>query len=529
MTVRGYQLAALWSRAGDYTGTLEDVSSYVLDSPDVVVEWGRSQPRATEDAKASTMTFALRNDGRQFSPENASSPIAGQVLTGTPTRLAVTDPANSTTTTVFGGPIATLEVDPTAAARDFTATCSDGWAKPGATRISTPVYQGKRTGDLVQIILDAIGWPSGDSYRRVDWGVTVVPYWWLEDVDAATAINDLVHSEGPPACAWVQNGVFQFRARHHRVQLTESLTSQGTYTHTIPAGAVPGDFKILAESFQYSHGLDNIVNSATIEVTPRMPGAEQVVWSTDGALMLGSGETRSFILRTDDPFISMQVPDPTDGDYTLDSGSVSWSLSRDSGQSATLTMTGGGGGAVISTGLRVRATPLVAGPTQKFSTVNPDSQDTYGPSDWGGTAPWAYYYDAQAICDRVVSIYSQPRPSVTFDVEATLSSAGLTRALATQLSDRITVRHDELGLNGDFFVEQVTHTVVQLGVRHIVTIGAQVVEPYQAAAPFIFDTATPLVNGFDHGQFGLDSGVNPSSMFVFDTAGQGFDQGVFAT
>jgi hypothetical protein len=527
MTVRGYQLAALWSRAGDYTGMLEDVSSYVLDSPEVVAHWGRSEPRATEDAASGSMSFSLRNDGRWFSPENTSSPIAGSVLTGTPVRLAVTDPANGNTTTVFNGPIDDLDVDPNASAKDFTAVCSDGWGKPGDTKLSTPVLQGQRTGKLVQTILDAIGWPSGNAYRSIDWGVTVVPFWWEEGTDASTAIAKIVHSEGPPAIAYVQNGKFFFRDRHHRVANPESLTSLGTYTHTIPAGAVGGDHKILRGSFRYNHGLKNIVNTATIEVTPRAPGPEVVVWSIDGALMLGSGEVRTFELRTDDPFINMQTPDNT-LDYTLDSGSVSWSLDRDSGQSATLTMTGGGGGTAISTGLRIRATPLTAGPVQKFSASNPASQATFGTNDWAGEAPWAYYYDAQVVCDRVVGIYSQPSPSISFDVDGVLGAATLTRILGTAVSDRITVRNDELGLNADFMVEQITHTVTKMGVRHVQTIGAQIAEPYQAEDPFVFDTATPLVNGFGNGRFALDVGYNPVTMFRFDVAGVGFDQGVFA-
>jgi hypothetical protein len=532
MSVRGYTLGVDWSRGGTYDRILEDVTGYVLHSPDIVASWGRSQPRATEDATVGTLTFGLRNDARQFSPENTSSVIAGKQLPGTEVRLQVTNPVGGSIITVSAGPIDSLDVDPNAAAKDFTATCSDGWGKPGDTKLSTQVYQGQRTGDLVQLILDQIGWPA--DRRSVDAGVTVVPYWWLEGVDASTAVNDLVHSEGPPAVAYVQNGVFYFRDRHHRVTLTPSLTSQGTYTHTIPAGALGGDHKILAGSFQYHHGLDHIVNSATLEVAPWLPGGREVVWSTADPVMLGANEAVTFVLRADAPFVDLQIP-TTDvylndntftADYHLAQGSVSFGLSRTSGQSALLTITAGIGGAFLDLGIKVRGTPLRQGAVRKFTAADPASQSMYGAHDWGGAAPWAHYYDADAIVGRIVSIYSQPCPSVSFDVEGVISAATLARILNTQISDRITVRNDEMGLNEDFFVEQITHTVKRVGARHTLTIGAQVVEPYQAVNPFTFDQAGA---GFNDGQFGMDSGLNPDTMFRFDVAGHGFDQGVFAT
>jgi hypothetical protein len=537
VTVRGYQLAADWSRSGVYTGTLEDVSSYVNDD-DIVVSWGRSDARATEDATAGKLAFALTNIDRQFSDDNSSSPIFGKVLPGTPVRLNVTNPADAGITTVFLGPMDDLDTDPNAAGKDFTASCSDGWGLPGDTKLSTPVYQGQRTGDLIQIILDAIGWPVAN--RSIDYGATLIPYWWVEGQDAATAINDLVHSEGPPAIAYVANGIFYFRDRHHRVTLARSTTSQGTYTHTIPAGAVGGDHKILAGSFKRNHGLKNIVNSATLEVTPRIPGNREVVWKSDDPIVLGASESVTFVIRTDDPFLDLQIPLAQvsyldDGTWTYDyhvaSGSVSFALSRTSGQSAFLTITAAAGGAFLDLGIKVRGTPLKNGATRKYAASNPVSQGMFGDNDWDGAAPWAYFYDADTLVNKIVNVYGQARPSVTFDIEGVISAATLTEILGQQISDRITVRNDELGLNADFMVEQLTHTIQQLGIRHILTIGAQVMEPLQAAQPFIFDTATPTVNGFGNGQFNMDGVNNPATMFRFDTSSpttQGFGVGVFA-
>lgn len=734
-TARGYQVGVDWSRQGLYTGVLEDVSSYVEPTPDVEASWGRSEPRATEDAKPGSMSYALRNNGREFSPENQSSPIAGKILPGTPNRLQVTDPSTAGITTLFLGPMDVPDVDPNAAGRDVSVSCSDGWGRQGRLKVSTPVYQGLRTGDLINVVLDAAGWPA--DRRSIDPGATVVPYWWVEGQEAANAVDDLVHSEGVPAVAYVAAGVFVFRDRHHRLLDPPSLYSQGTYTHlqspgiwasasdsfsrsvssgwgtadtgqawttsggvvsdfnvgsgvgtqshsavnvsrrawlasvtseqiqatvsvpvvatgaalnaavtlrnldpvndhyraqlgfglagamtlslvertggadstlatvaladtyaagtrvtvrfradgktlrakawltgaaepgwqvsatdpTIGSGYPPGvrtlvatgntntlpvvfsvddvvvsptDDKILKGSFRYNHGLANVVNSASLEVTPRIPADRQVVWSTDNPVTLGASESQTLVIRTDDPVVDLQLPSAliayledgtTTFDYHLASGAVSFALSRTSGQSALLTLTAGAAGAVLDTGLRLRGTPLRAGAARIFSAADVSSANSYGDSDWGGSAPWAHFYDADVLVRSVVSQFAQPRPTVQFEVDGVVSPATLTRILGTALSDRVTVRNDEMGLNADFMVEQLGHTIRRMGQRHILTVGAQLAEPAQALNPFTFDTAG---QGFDQGQFALDAGTNPATMFVFDTAGHGFNDGRFA-
>lgn len=538
MTVRGYQLGIDWSRQGVYTGTLEDATHWVEKSPDIVVSWGRSDAQATQDAVVGKLTFNLLNYQRQFSPENTASPVAGKVLPGTPVRLNVTNPVGGAIATLFKGPIDTLDVDPSAAARDVAVSVLDGWGTPGDTQLSTAVYQGVRTGDAINVILDQLNWPV--EMRSIDSGATYIPYWWVDGVDAATAINDLVHSEGPPAIAFVQAGTFYFRDRHHRLLRTASTTSQGTYTHIQPAGSGPGgDFKMLRGSFNYNHGLNRIVNQAVIEVTQRTPKDRQVVWSTDDPISLGTGEVQQYTISSTDPFIDLQLPDPAAlvslepdylGDYTLAGGSVSFTLSRTSGASAFLTITAGGSGAFLSDGLRLRGTPITTGQTRRYSVTDQGSVNTYGANAWDGNAPWAYFYDADVLTQKIVTVYGQARPSVTFDI-ADINNAHLSKILTQQIGDRITVRNDEMGLNADFMVEQITHTIQQLGIIHRMTIGAQVPDPTQPTNSFIFNTATPLVNGFNNGRFGIDGISDATSMFIFDTATpltNGFGNGRFA-
>ena len=88
------------------------------------------------------------------------------------------------------------------------------------------------------VVLDAVGWTGP---RDLDLGATFVHWWWLEEVDAFTAVTDLVSSEGPPSIAYVgPDGTFIFRDRHHRLLRAASLTPQATFTAVRPADCDTG-------------------------------------------------------------------------------------------------------------------------------------------------------------------------------------------------------------------------------------------------------------------------------------------------
>lgn len=534
MNSRGYELAGDWSRHGIFTGTLEDVTDLVSDSADVVTSWGRGSGRTADNAPAGKLSAAVANHDRQFSPENAASPIAGKVLPGTRLRFQVT--VSGQITTLFDGPIDNLEIDPTAPARDLVVEALDGWGSPGAEELSTAVYSGQRTGDLIGVVLDAIGWTGG---RSIDAGATVVDWWWAEGIDAATAVDDLIASEGPPAIAFVQGGTFYFRDRHHRLLSAASLASQGLYTHIIPQGSGPaGDFKITEGTFRYDHGLNRIFNAASFEITPRVPADFTHVWTSETPISLGANEAVQLIAQSSDPFILAQDPapfafnadgEPTDGEYSLTAGSLaSITLSRTSGQTTTITITAGAGGAYLDQGMRLRAVPLTSRASVKVAEEDVSSMGTFRRQAWNGKVPWANAYDASAIAQKVVSVYATPQPVVSLEVTATEGSwptGYLAQMVARTISDRITIRNDDHGVNADYMVERVTHTVKKMGTIHRLQLECQVAEPEQAANAFAFNVAG---RGFNDGAFAANGLTDGASMFQFDTAGHGFDDGRFA-
>src|SRR3954468_15559770 len=78
-----YSAYSDWNGDGLYTGTGENITSRVLDNrTPVQTRYGRDQSRALSPPAPGTAQFELNNESRDYSPENAGSPLAGQVLPG---------------------------------------------------------------------------------------------------------------------------------------------------------------------------------------------------------------------------------------------------------------------------------------------------------------------------------------------------------------------------------------------------------------------------------------------------------------
>lgn len=535
MSVRGYQLGIDFSGAGDFSGPYDDVSSW-LSGDDLTIEVGRDTSQAAASIPTGTLGFHLQEIAsspaqRVFTPE--TGPLDGQILPGIAAQFSATD-GTGTNRVLFTGTFDTFDYDDEA--QTLTGQLRDSWGVPAGEKLSTTVYQGMRTGDLIGVVLDAIGWPA--AARDIDPGDTVIAFWWEEGTDAATAIQKLVDSEGPPAIGYVYAGTFVFRDRHHRSFDTASNTSQATYSIRFPAGSgSPTEIKIADGGFVYNHGRSNIVNTATFQVDQLVAGAPAAVWSNQAPLSVAAGQTVTFTVNGNNAFVQALTPvaatafddngAPTNGDYALAYGSIaSIAISRDSGASLTLTIVGGGTDALFSY-LQVTANPIVSAQTVTVTSQDTASVGAKGVLTWPGSLPWCNQYDAQAIADIIVARYAHARVIVTITIDADIAPAYATEFATRMISDRITVINDRLGVSGDFHIERARRIVRALGLH-----GAQLELTCEAAItdgaanPFQFDVAG---HGFDQGQFDVNGIDNASTVMRFDVAGHGFDQGRFGT
>ncbi len=503
-----------WGKDNSFTG-LDDVTARARGgrAGTISAQYGRDQVTATSPVTAGRGSLVLGNEDRALSPRNTSSPLYGSLKPARP--VLVTRTIGATTYTLFRGHTDFAPINPDVEARNVTVALVDSLQDFRRKKISTGLYNGLRTGDAIGLVLDAAGWTGG---RDLDPGATLIPWWWLSDTDALTALQDLVASEGPPALLTIgSSGEIVFRDRHHRILDARSLTSQSTWRGSTVEPVMQG--------YVYDDAWGNIVNSTSLTVDVRQAADLQVVWSSTSTIDISDGETKLITAVTQDPFYAAVVPDSTDMVLT---GAVSVDLTRTDGGSTTIRITASGGPAQI-TSLQLRAFPIVVArqvqvAASDVASVAEYDARGYAPSGGGTALPWAGPYDAQAILDTVVAQRAQPLAIVTarFQIGGT-NTTKAAALLALDLSDRVTVVDPDSGTPIDYFIESIAHEVAGEE-DHSITFGLE-------AAPTIptsllrFDAAG---RGFNDGTFsaGLD---DPSTILAFDAgSGHRFDEGVFA-
>lgn len=497
------------------TVTGDDVGQRRLARSALAIQYGRDHARALAPTSPGEASFELDNTSRDYSPENASSPLAGKVLPARPVQIQATH--LGTTYTLFRGQTDDFNVQPGPGQRSAEISCLDGLAMLQGVAVDIQLYQGVRTGTAIARILDAVGW-SGTA-RDLDAGATIIPYWWEAGTDAWEAIGRLVQSEGIPAFVSIDpSGNFVFRDRHHRLTYSASLTSQATFRD---AGTDPR----FSWPLQYDHGWKDIVNSVRLEVNERTIGARAIVWESDSSYSLDAGETLPVYVSTTDPFLNALTP-IIDEHYTVLTGTVTMSLSATSGAAVVINITADAGGPAIVTDLKLWANPVVVARTRLITASDTASQSAYGKrSPESLDAPWVTYQDGLAVAAVMLAQRAQRLPIVTIRLTGgndTITTQQLTR----DLSDRVTIVDAETGLNAPFFIERIEHSISGAGSQLHETTFACEKALIQPTNIFRFDTAGA---GFNDGVFALAGLDDPTTMFRFDTSGHGFDQGVFAT
>lgn len=506
-------------------GPGEDVTSQEID--DVVVSYGRDQDRQLSPGAVGTASLRLCNADRFYSPENASSPLFGDLDPARDARFQVTWAGQ--TFPIFRGKIDDYSLSSEFSDRTASFTFLDGMTLLQSIKLSTEVFSSLRTGELIDVVLDYAGWTAP---RNIDYGATVVKYWWAEGTDALTAIQELVRSEGPPSVAYVgPDGSFNFHDRHHRLQDQASRDVQGSFvTAAIGCDAPAASGLSVGQPFVYEHGWRDIVNSVTFEISERVADIGwSEVWSSEDSFSLTTGQSLDLDVTTNDPFVDALTPVAGTDYTTTGAGTLSVTLSKTSGQAVKITLLAVGG-AVDVLSFRLRARPIPVLRTFKVTRIDSNSIEQHGQRDYPDPAPWANANDAAAIADMILLHYAERRPTVQIRVH-TQNPTHFLQVLQRTISDRVRIRNDELGLDDDFYVERVTHTIQRINRAgtppvHSVVLGCEKQLTY-TANPFTFDKRGA---GFDDGIFDPIQVDDPATVFTFDHPTQGqFDVGLFGT
>ncbi len=472
-----------WSDDGDYADTGEDVSARVLNDPGIALDRGRDQLRSLAPPMVGAATFDLDNRSKDYSPENASSPIYAALHPGHLVNIRAT--YASTTYDLHTGYLQDIPQHPVQQWGSVSAPSLGSLSRIKGVVVSTTLYAGITTDVAIGYVLDAAGWPAGATYRTLDTGRTTLAYWWCAEVDAWAMLLQLLATEGPGATLYEDGtGRIVFESRHYRLITSRSTTSQATFGNasTEPKHAPPLD---------YNPQLQNIINSASATVNQRTPGALAVVWSYSGTLTLGASQVLALGVSSTDPFSAAVCVAGTD--YTVAAGGVSSAtLSRTSGAVATLTLTAGAGGATV-TNLQVRAIPYAKTETSVTATVDTTtSRARYGVRSYSDAIwPEIAANDAQDLVNAIVTFYQAPRATLGVTVNNGHASR-LTQQLAREISDRVTVVETQTGLNTDVFIERITHRIRWGGRDWLTVFGCE--KALGAATLLTVDSAHAVVD-----------------------------------
>lgn len=534
-----YSYAIDWNSDGNFTassamlmlplmgtGGVDSATQDVVS--DVSFSYGRDQDRQLNPGSVGSAAMTLCNVSRKYSPDNIASPLFGDLDPAREARFQV-DWAG-TTYPLFRGRVDDFDVHADFGDRNVSFTFLDGMALLQGVKLSTGVYESLRTGQIIGVILDQMGWTAG---RDIDVGATTVKFWWAEGTDAMTAVNDIVKSEGPPAVAYVApDGTFVFRDRHHRLQNPSSSSVQGTFTSKALGDCTTTDQPGLniSRPFAYAHGWRDIINSISFDVTERAATASiSDVWTSQDTINLGTGQGISIDISGSDPFRDAITPVAGTDFTTVGAGTVNVTLNRTSGQSVQITLLAVGGSVVISS-LKLRARPLPVLRTIKVQRQDTGSISQHGERTYPESAPWANVNDAGAIADMVLLHYARRRPTVQLRVVVS-DPVHFLQVMQRTISDRVHIRNDEMSVDHDFFVERVTHTIQRANAPgrppvHGVVLGCErVLETTDN--PFTFDKRGA---GFNNGVFDPISADDADTVFIFDDPVQGlFDTGLLGT
>lgn len=494
----------------------EDVSARVLGVR-TALNWsyGRDVARSLSACKPGQVTIQLNNVSKDYSPDNASSPLYGNLGPGKPVLIKAVHSA--VTYNLFWGFIDDYSIDPTPGVRSVTLTVIDALGRLAATSVTTPLYQSVQPGEAINAILDGAGWPT--TLRDIDTGATTLRYWWLDSANAWDSIQDIVASEGPSALAYVNpSGNFVFRDRHHRYLDAASTSSQATLSDT-------GSEPLFSEPVEYNIGFRDLINSVDFKVEERGPTQVVTVWSSDSTYVIPSGQTINILATTDEPFFGAFTPDPDIPDYVLLSGSVNISLSATSGQTTQIQIFANSTSYITGMALRAYSVPVAREFT--VNATSPASISKYGiATPETDSAPnLAGINDAQAIAEVYVAQRSERLPVMSITVKGANDTRKV-QMLTRTMSDMVTIVEAQTSTNNTHYIERVEHNIDQVGKIHSTTFGCE--RTRASGTQFTFDLAGA---GFNDGTFGVSGFDSPSTIFILDSnvAGHRLDSGKLAT
>lgn len=326
--------------------------------------------------------------------------------------------------------------------------------KLAGKKVSSGLYVNITTGAAIGILLDAVPFPS--HLRDLDVGDVTLPYFWLNDEDANSALQKIINSEGITAELYeAGDGKLTFRSRSARYTETRSAAIQTTFRNS---GAAP-----LFNSFEYVSGYREIVNYASHERYRRTNDtAPTVVWDDvpDFNYIVPPSGTLVVEAVASQPFFDAITP-VAGVDFLYGFSLPTVTLERTSGQRTKITFTTDASGTTL-TGLQLRATTTINNATYvETSAIDAAaSVAAYGLRPWSGEMSKELgFTEMRDNLDAIVMWKKDPRGRIRFAINAAQSAAANTATFQRELGDRVRVIDTNHDFDAECWLERFEHEI----------------------------------------------------------------------
>jgi hypothetical protein len=312
-----------WSNDFTYAGSGSDVSDDINMDVGMAFSRGKESSLAFSPPAAGTLSLALWNFNRDYSPGNTGGPLYGQLEPGKRLRVISDGRSGGFLRSVAGDKIlkvgssdALLSLptadrvvctvliddflhDPRFGVRTVGISCLGMMSRLRGKTISTALYQNIRTDEAITIVLDAAGWPVGDRVLQV--GNNTIDIFVADNEDAASVMIRILLTEGLGASLYEDaEGNIVFENSTSRETQTRSVVSQATYDSTASINV----------GLDYHPNFKNVILACRIVQQEREAQPLETIWTYSGDLVLAAGQVKKLIVRGSDPFLNAQIPTP---------------------------------------------------------------------------------------------------------------------------------------------------------------------------------------------------------------------------
>ena len=496
MVTTAYQLVIDWDNNGSYAGTYDDVSSDTLQ-----IQYRRGRDYASQvsgNSTAGKLTAYLNNEGGKYSPSNAASVLSGNLTVGRPVQFRIGPtgdfpyvfPAEFSEEAVpmWTGKLESIIPEPSGTGLNRVVLTAVG--PLGYLNDQIPITEQEtniRTDEAIGKVLDKAGWPLAE--RDLDVGQTSMVRWWSDSDSTITALRVVEETEN----GFVKekaNGYIGFESRNTRLLppyvtpvATFSDASTAPYTYLQLEQKDP--LETIINRFDASYRSYSSIGIVDLWTFPDTGADSPLVVSGETLQVIAEYPTTSSapeavaVSAWQNPLAYTDITANTDPNGTGNDATGSLVITQTKvANQMRIAITNnydenGTGKNVYLTMLKARGTPVTLRDNSLVTQEDLFSISKYGERKFTADTPFfPTLSNAQSWCNYNIQMYSTPINVMTMTFSANVSQNNMNAATQFDISDRITLvatANAELGVNEDFFIEEVNHSITDGGQVHMVT------------------------------------------------------------